>query len=158
MPRKFTAHFSGVTLNGLHDFFELVVPSTSVIVITRIQIFDDVNESSENAKLLLKRGIGSTAGSGGTTPTARQHSTGDAASDVSVRANATTPATAGGGSLETDLVLAFNWLSGLDYAPLPEDRIEYSPSQRVVIAPGAAPDNPSSRTISGTVSWEEYGG
>ena len=155
MGRMYTAKFSSVAVSASVDVFELTAPSDAVIVIHRAEITDETSETSEQAFAKMKRGIGATSGSSGGSATISKHQTGDGATGATVETNNTSKMTAGGGSIEDLGSRGFNWLTGFQYTPTPEERYVISPGERFAIE---IPAPAASRTISGELVFEEIGG
>lgn len=158
MSRMYSISFEEVAVTVAQDLFEILVPSDAVmrvhsVVIT--QSSDAKNSESEQLAYTIKRVTGApTSGSGGSTPTPRPHSQGDAAADITAEANNTTRLT--GGTSVTLWAEDTNIMSGWYYIPTPEMRFDFSPSTRCMIGLEAAPDD--SLTMSGTIIVEEIGG
>lgn len=155
----YTVSFVDVAVSVAQDLFELQVPADLVMRLHRVRITqssDAGDAESEQLKFAIKRGIGNTSGSGGTTPTPAKHATGDVASSVTTEANNTTQAVAGGGSLTTLLAENENVHLGFDYRPTPEERIDFSPSENCIVSLDGAPAD--ALTMSGYAVFEEIGG
>lgn len=159
MGMRYTTLFDGVAVTVAQDFFELTVPSDAAVIIHEVHIGQGTEEADAQAemlRILLKRGIGATSGSGGSTHTPAKLETGQAAAGSTVEINNTTAATAGGGSLTTFKADAFNVQIGWHYVPTPESRPVLSPSEILVVN---LPDAPAdSITFSGYIVFEEIGG
>lgn len=154
MGRMYVATFAGVSVSAVQDLFELTLPATCVVQIHRAEITNDASETSEQLPIQLRRGVGSTSGSGGSTATpAKLGGTGDPASTVTVEINNTTVMSAG--TITTLARRGFNVLSGWLYAPTPEERIVLSPSERLSVHLPTAPS--AAITLSGEVVFEELG-
>lgn len=157
MSRMYTAVFEGVSVSVAQDFFEIVAPADAAVRIHRVLITQDTSEITEQAVCKLVRGEGSvTSGSGGSTPTARPISKGDAAFGGTVEANNTTKMAVGTGALMVMHREGWNFLSGFDFRPTPEERLDISPSDRFTVELVTAPS--SAIAMSGTIVWEEIGG
>jgi len=157
MSRLYSASFEAVAVSAAQDFFEVVAPSDAVVVIHRILITQDTSEVSEQAVCRLIRGEGSvTSGSGGSSPTVNPTSKGDPAFGGTVEANNTTRMVVGSGALKVMHREGWNFLSGFDYRPTPEERIYISPGDRITVELPTAPSG--STTMSGTILFEEIGG
>jgi hypothetical protein len=159
LGRLYTVQFNSVAVTAVQDLFELVVPSDAVMVLRSIRITqesDAGDSASEQLAFQIKRGVGSTSGSGGTVPSVNKIQTGDAAAGITAEANNTTQAIAGGGSLTTLLEECENIHAGWLHAPPPDERFIFSPSEVCIIALQTTPAD--SLTMSGTVVVEEIGG
>lgn len=157
--RFYSAIFDEVAVTAVSDLFELICPSDAVLVIHTIDInqsSDAGDAESEQLHFDIKRATGSyTTGSGGTTPNATKHATGDAASGATVKVNNTTQAANGSGSIDNIFTTNENVMAGLSVNPPPEQRIILSPGEALIISMDAPAD---SLTLSGRVVFEEIGG
>lgn len=159
MGMRYSGSVSAVAVSAAQDFFELVCPADAVIVIHSIRIgqsSDFGDSAAEGLEVAFKRGVGSTSGSGGSTPAKNALETGFAASGATLEANNTTQAVAGGGSLTEILHDVFNVQIGFLYQPVPEERIVLSPGDEFYVSLDSAPGD--ALTMSGTMVWEEIGG
>jgi hypothetical protein len=155
----YTVQFSAVAVTADQDLFEGLVPADAIVRILRIRVTqssDAGDAESEQLRFQIKRGIGSTSGSGGTSPTANKHQTGDSASGLTWEVNNDTIAIAGGGSLTTILEEDENIHTGWDYHPTPEEYIYFSPNEEILVSLMADPAD--SLTMSGFLTYEEIGG
>lgn len=154
MGRMYTGVFEGVAVTVIQDLFELTVPATVAVILHRVRITNDAGETSEQLPVRLRRGVGATSGSGGSTPTPAKHVTGDAASGCTLEANNTTVMSAGTittvGRAGENIVGSF-----YRYEPTPEERIVLAPSERLVVHLPTAPG--ASLTLSGEITFEEIG-
>jgi len=152
----YTAVFENVTVTALQDLFEIIAPADAVLEILRWKISQEESETSEQLgfKTAMAAG-GYTTGSGGTTPTPGKIMTGDPTSGSTAKANNTTEAIAGGGSLVTIERYGENVLNGVEWIYLPEDRPIISPTDAFIIGLMVAP---TSLEMSGTIVWREMGG
>jgi len=157
---KFIANFDAVAVTVAQDLFELSFPSGVVAVLHEVKIVqssDAGDAESEQLRYQIKRGVGSTSGSGGSTQTPLKMVTASAISSVtSVELNNTTQATAGGGSLTVLVSDAENIHNGWYYLPRPELRILFGSDEELYISLPAAPAD--SLTMSGYIIWQEQGG
>ena len=155
MPMTYSARFSAVTVAAStpQDCFELVAPSDAAIELISCSLAQSSDAGDAEAEMLRVRiARASTSGSGGTTPNKNPHEVGFAASGATVEANNTTQATV------TLVMVAdvFNAQAGWYYKPIPEERVWLSPSGRLVVS---LPTGPLDElTMSGTITWAEYGG
>lgn len=153
----YSAVFSGVAVTAQQDFFELLAPADAVVVIHHIQLSQssDVGDAAEEGlSILLKRAIGSTSGTGGSTPTPSKMQTGFAAAGSVVEANNTTKLSAG--TTTTLFADVWNVRAPWVWLPTPECRIVLSPSERFTVELGTTPAD--SLTCNGTIVFEELGG
>lgn len=150
MGRKYSAVFEEVAVTAAQDFFQIIAPADSVVIIHGFEISQSSDTESEQLNILVHRG--STNGSGGSTPTARPLEVGDSAFGGTVEVNNTSQSTEGV-HLHT---ASFNVLNGYLWLPTPELRPVLSPSGQINIELQTAPLDPL--TMSGTVYFEEIGG
>jgi hypothetical protein len=156
MGRMYVATFTNVAVTAQQDFFEIVAPADSAVVIHYCNIsqssdYGDAND--EGLRVNIKRGQ-TTSGSGGGAFTPLPLAAGDAAFGGTVEINNTTIAADG-----TIVVLhaeAFNIRAGWNYMPTPECRIVISPGIRATIGLITTPAD--SLTMEGTLIFEEIGG
>ena len=150
----FTATFKDVAVAALQDLFSLVVGDDAPVTILSCTISQssDFGDSEEEGLLIsIVRGNG-TVGTGGTAPTARQHSTNGGAVITTIRANDTTEASAGS---EEDMHLeTWNVRMPWIYRPTPEEQFRTDQADDIVAVrlldvPG------STLTASGTLVWKE---
>lgn len=156
MGRMYTAIFSAVAVTAQQDFFEVVAPADSVVVLHAIylsQSSDTGDAAEELLQVAIKSGA-TTSGSGGTAPTAIPLSLGDAAFGGTVEVNNTTKASAG--TIVTHHKDSFNIRTGWVYMPTPEARKVLSPSARLTVELLTTPAD--SLTMDGTIVFEEIGG
>jgi len=160
MGRKYSAHFQAVTVTAQQDFFEILAPTDSVVLVHAIEIEQstEVGDAQEEMlQILLKRGVGSvTSGSGGTTPTAQPVEDGDTAFGGTVEANNTTRMATGSGSIEQLASWSWNERVPFNKTFIPELRPNISPGNRLTIELATTPAD--TMNISGTVWFEEVGG
>jgi hypothetical protein len=159
MGRIYTAVFEAVAITALQDLFEINAPADAVVLVHGFELFQttDVADAAEDVlRLRMVRGVSSTSGSGGSTPTAQPRDDGSPAFGGTVEANNTTIQVVGGGSLET--VRSFGWNIRIPMEKIftPEERPIISPSQRLTLELIAAPAD--SITASGAITFEEIGG
>lgn len=153
----YTASFAGVAVTVQQDLFELALPATCCVFVHHIELsqeteFGDAQE--EQLRILLKRGVGATTGSGGTTPTPAKLETGSAASTVTAKANNTTKMT--GGTITTIHPGTWQIRSERLWIPPPELRIVLSPSERFTVELATTPAD--SITMNGVIYFEQIGG
>lgn len=153
MGRVYTASVTDVAVTVAQDFFELTAPSDLVFCILSCHIGQSSDAGDAAAEMLtINITRYSTSGSGGSTPTARPHHVGDAATSVIEEANNTTQ----GGTPVVLFSEAFNVQAGWHYVPIPEERIWVSPSGIIAIELPVAPGD--SLTMSGSITYEVFGG
>lgn len=160
MGRIYSGQFNSVNYDtSVQDLFEILLTATVVGILHEVKITqesDAGDAQSEQIAYQIKRGIGNTSGSGGTTLAPNKHETGDAASvDAAIELNNTTQAIAGGGSLITILEDCQNIHNGWHYLPTPEARIIFAPSEAIIVSIETIPSD--TITLSGYVVWEELG-
>lgn len=157
MSMMYTGVFGAVAVTAAQDFFELTAPADCIVVVHMVEItqhsdFQDAGE--EIVQIALKRGVGSTSGSGGTAPTPVKLQSGFAAAGSSLEVNNTTKMTSG--TITTVWQSAWNERSPWLWLPTPEMRIVLSPSERLTVELVGAPGD--SITTNGTIVFEEIGG
>lgn len=153
MGRMYSATFEEVAVTAIQDLFEINAPADSVVAIHGVVISQSSDAGdSESEQLNVLVHLGSTSGSGGSTPTARPLNLGDAAFGGTVEANNTSQSTEGV-FLHAE---SFNVMAGLQIWLPPECRWIISPSDRLIIELQVAPAD--SLTMSGVVYFEEIGG
>lgn len=155
MGRMYTAQFNGVAATAQQDLFEIVAPSTAIVVIHELCLsqLTEVADAAEEMLLILLKSGSTTTGSGGSAPSKVAQLFGDAASGATVAANNTTKAT--GGTIVTHH--AWNWNVRVPFQMIwtPETRPVLAPSRRWTCELATTPAD--SITISGSVTWEELG-
>ncbi len=154
LGRVYTAQVSAIAVTAIQDFIEVNCPSDAVVIIHSIRIaqYSDVGDAAaEMLPVQITRATG-TAGSGGTTPTARPHQVGTVAFGGTVEVNNTTQA----GTTTVVLSDSFNIRSGWFYNPPEDERIVISPSGVLVVELPVAPAD--ELTMEGSVTFEELGG
>lgn len=152
----YSTQFNGVAVTAQQDFFELVNAATKVVVVHEVRLAQstDVGDAAEEGlSLLVKRGVGSTSGSGGSAGTVVKFQTGDAAGSASTEVNNTTKMSAG--TITTLLADVWNVRAGWLWLPTPECRPVLAPSERLTVELGTTPAD--SITVNGTIIWEEIG-
>ena len=153
MGRMYSAIFEEVAVTAAQDLFEINAPADSVVALHSVIITQSSDAGDvEDEQLSIIIHLGSTSGSGGTTPTARPLELGSPAFGGTVEVNNTTQSTEGN-ILHAE---AFNVRAGFYYRPTPEERIIISPSDRLIIELQTAPAD--SLTMSGTAIFEAIGG
>lgn len=155
MRGMYSCVIDGVSVSAAQDLFELKAAAAVPIIIHRIEIGQDTDETSQEAVIKLTRTSGApTSGSGGSSGTAvKLGGIGDGATQTTIEINNTTPIS--GGTAVRCGRRAFNWLNGFVFAPTPEERILVAGGEyftvNLVTAPSAA------LTVSGEIVWEELG-
>jgi len=148
----YSAVIEGVSVSAAQDLFALT-PVGHAIRVHRIEVDQDTSETSEVLPIRVRRGIGATAGSGGSAVTPNRLKSGATAATTTVARNNTTAATAGSGSLLTLVRRSFNVVTGWVYGSTDHETITVVPGETLVVnlptAPGAA------LTISAEIIFEE---
>ncbi len=156
----YKAVFKEVAVTALQDLFELLCPTDAVIEILSYKIGQSSDFGDAEAEVLAiewVRGEGTvTSGSGGSTPTPSPTQKGYAAAGGICEVNNTTRMLAGSGALVDVEADTFNAQIGYLYQPTPEEREWLSPGDRMTVALPNGPND--SLTMSGTLTWTEYGG
>lgn len=157
MGRVYTAIFSAVAVSAVQDFFEVLAATGKPFKLLRItlgQTGTDIGDANDEVlRVQIKRWIGGTSGSGGSTATLNKHATNDAAAGPTPEINNTTQAVAGGGSLTTILEETFNIRVGYEYLPTPEQVMIFLAAEAAIVSLPAAPTD--SVTMSGSITIEE---
>src|SRR5690348_3081828 len=93
----FTASFKRISVGtAVQDLFEISVPSTAFIVLLALEIIPTADEINEQISLDIKQFSGAfTSGSGGGSPTVRDHNGKFGSSSCTAERNNTTQATGG---------------------------------------------------------------
>ena len=155
MGRVYTAQFSGQATAAQVDFFELVAPSTAVVLIHELELtqLTELADAQEEMLLVLMKQGQTTSGSGGATPTAVPRIFGDTAFGGTVETMNTTKATAG--TIVTHS--AWNWNIRIPFQKIwtPETRPILRPSRRMTIELATTPLD--SITFAGTLTFESIG-
>ncbi len=161
MGRFYSIPITRQAVSTIIDLWELLAASGKPFYLHEIrlgQASDYGDAAAEGLAIEIKRGIGNTSGSGGSSGTAQKHATNDAAGGVTAEILNTTQAVAGGGSLTTIQSDAFNAQAGYQYLPPPEQRLLFLAAESCIIslqgASGTA--GPADElTVSGNVIIEE---
>ena len=135
------------------EVFSIDAPSDAVLEILSCRVGQLTLEGDANAEMLsikFARFSGAQDATGTGNPTARPHNLGGAASGAVVESGCT------GTSATQTTVLEDGWnvQAGWLYLPIPEERFWISPSQGFVVNLEA----PTSMTVTGSLTWREYGG
>ena len=155
MSRIYTAQFNGVAVTAQQDLFEIVAPSTGVVLIHELGLsqLTEIKDAEEEMLLILLKSGQTTTGSGGSAPTKVPRLFGDAAASATVAANNTTKATAG------TIVTHYNWHWNVrvpfQMIWTPETRPVLSPSRRGTVELATTPAD--SVTVGGYIVWEAIG-
>lgn len=152
----YSAQFNGTAVTAQVDFFELANAATKTIIVHEVRLAQSTevgDAAEEGLSVLLKRGVGSTSGSGGSAGTAVKLQTGDAAAAAAVETCNTTKMSAG--TITTLLADVWNVRAGWLWLPTPECRPVLAPSERLTVELGTTPAD--SVTCNGTIVWEELG-
>lgn len=154
----YVASFDAVAVSAAQDLISVQTDDDKVVIVHEAkftQSSDAGDAESEQLRFSLSRGVGYTAGSGGSSVNAQPLDAGDAADSATVRANDTTQATAGAGSLTNLMATAEHVQAGWHYLPTPEMRPAVGGSSALIFALDAAPSD--ALTMSGYVIFEEIG-
>ena len=156
MGRMYTVVFEAGSVTAQQDFFEVVAPADSVVVLHSVVLTQtsDVGDAAEEMLSVAIRSGQTTSGSGGSAPTAIPLSLGDAAFGGTVEVNNTTKASLG--TIVSHHRESFNIRTGLVYLPTPEMRKTLSPSARMTVELLTTPAD--ALTMDGTLVFEEIGG
>lgn len=151
--RIYTVVFEEVAVTAAQDLWEIVAPADAVVILQKVTVSQssDAGDSADEQLNILFH-LGSTSGSGGSTPTARPRQTGSPAFGGTIETNNTTQSTEGN-QLEAE---SWNIRNGYVWLPTPDDEIVISPSDTLIIELQTAPAD--SLTMSGTATIQELGG
>ena len=156
MGRIYTAQFTDVAITAIQDLFEIVAPADSVVIIHDVHVGQrsDVGDAAEEILSIQFTSGHTTSGSGGGSVTPVPRLLGDAAFGGTCEVNNTTQAADG------TIVVHYSWQWNIrgpfDKIWTPETRPVLSPSRRACFELPVAPAD--SITVSGTVTFEEFGG
>ena len=153
MGRMYSVNNSVASLTTAADMIEITAPNDAIVVLHSVHVTQETefgDAAAEMLDFLIHRG--STTGSVGATPTAAPLEAGDAAFGGTVETGNTTQGTEGTVLHRETAHIA----SGFHYVPTPEERIVISPSGRLIIELGTAPDDSIDLRVSAV--FEEIGG
>ena len=152
--RLYRAQFSLISISAIQDIWELNCPSDAVVEVLSMQIgqvSDLVDANAENLAIQISKAP-TASGSGGAPVTPVAGMSGGAAFGGTVERNNTTQAT---GTVQGETLI---WNIALEYlyAPIPEERVWLSPSERLVFELPVAPG--SALVCYSTLRFRAYGG
>lgn len=153
MSRIYTVSFNGVAVTAQQDLFEVVAPSTGVVIIHAIELSQttELGDAAEEQLLILFKSGQTTSGSGGTAPTPVSLAFGDTAAGFTAEVNNTTKASVG--TIVTHAAWSWNIRSEFIRIFTPEMRPIVRPSRRATVELATTPAD--SITINGTIWIEE---
>lgn len=157
VPFANPAGTAGSSVTAAIDAWEIVNAATKCLILHEIvfgQYSDPGDAQAEQLSVIIKRGITNTAGSGGSAVTPTKHQTGDAAAAFTAKVGNTTQATSAGGSLTSVRAEPWNVQAGYQYAPPPEQRLTFAPSESIVVSITVPSD---ALTYEGVMVLEEIG-
>lgn len=154
----YTASFTDVAATAVQDLFEVLCPSDAVLELLGLTFgqTDDVGDAAEEILLTTLRMVSGapTSGSSGSTPTPIPHNLGAPASGVTLEANNITQLSGGTNVILKPILINVRIPETEIY--IPEGRYFISPSTRLL---WELEDTPAdSLTISGSITWREWGG
>lgn len=153
MGRMYSVTSSAAALVTAGDVMEINAPTDAVVILHRVFFGQDTDYGDAQAEILrIQLNRATTGGSGGGTPTANPLSAGDSAFGGTCESFNTTDAT----TLTTLIDEAFNVQAGWLYDPTPEERIEISPGERIVLFLEKAPSSAFDAVV--TMIFEAVGG
>lgn len=152
MARVYSVIFQGVTVAAAQDFFEITAPATTGLRLLEVRLGKNGSETDHELYVHIKRGAGSTSGSGGSAATPAAFDANGPAAAATAKVNNTTIMSAG--TITTLLADTFSTASGWFWVPTPECQIHCGPSQRLAVA---TTSTPTSAAWSGTAIFEELG-
>lgn len=157
MPNIYNCPIPATAVTVQVDLWEIVVPATKVVYIHEISLgqSSDVGDAQEEIiGIELRRGVGSTTGTGGTqAATPAKTETGDGTPGTTYDYLNTTLMTAG--TITLIELKPWNVRGEFLYLPTPEKRPILAPSERLAVRLVAAPAD--SLTIFGNLTLEEVG-
>jgi len=156
MSQMYTVQFNAVAATAQQDFFELTNAATSVLFIHSVELSqssDYGDAQDEGLSILMKRGVSTTSGSGGSAPTPAKLETGTTAATATAEVNNTTKQT--GGTITTLRADVWSVRAPYLYLPTPEMRIVLAPSERFTVELATTPAD--SLTCNGTLTYERIG-
>lgn len=156
MGRIYTAQFTDVAITAIQDLFEIVAPADSVVIIHDVHFGQrsDVGDAAEEILSIQFTSGQTTSGSAGSSVTPVPRLLGDAAFGGTCEINNTTQAQ--DGTIVTHYSWQWNIRGPFDKIWTPETRPVLSPSRRACFELPVAPAD--AITVSGTVTFEEFGG
>ena len=155
MGRVYYINFEAVAATALQDLFEILAGSGKDFEVLRLEIMQtsDVGDAAEEILgIQLKRAVGGTSGSGGSTATPVARNKNDSAAGVTAEINNTTPHTSG--TVTVVKRIGWNVRQALDHIFMPEDRPYIHAADRLLVALPVAPAD--SLTVSGCLTIAEY--
>lgn len=156
MGRFYTVQFTGVAVTAQQDLFEITATSTRPLFIHALSLSQSTevgDAQEEGLSILLRRGVGSTSGSGGTAPTPAPLETNQGASGFTAEVNNTTKMSVG--TITTLAPMNWNVRMPFDWIPTPEIRPLVGVSERFTVELATTPAD--SITMSGCLWVEEVG-
>jgi hypothetical protein len=162
MGRRYTIPIDAVAVTAVQDLFEVKAATGKPFWLRRVvvtQHTDYGDAQAEGLRFRVKKATGAyTTGSGGTTPTAQQHMSGDSAFGGTAKINNTTQAVAGSGAIAVIQPEAANIQGGYENFPTTDDSLYFAGGTNaeacIVDLPTAPAD---SITVSGYMVVEELG-
>lgn len=157
MGKLYTVQFTGVSVAAQQDLFEILNAASRLLYVHSLELSQSTEVSDaqeEGLSILLKRGVGSTTGSGGTAPTPTPWETNQGASAFSAKVNNTTKMTVG--TITT--LVATNWnvrSTPFTWLWTPELRPVVGVSEKFTVELATTPVD--AITMSGTLWVEEVG-
>ena len=153
----YVVSFDAVAVTAQQDLLDVLSATTTVCELLGVSLSQhtETGDAAEEELLLyLKRGVGSTVGSGGSAQTPIKLETGAAAAAFSARKNDTTIMT--GGTITILHTEAWNVRSAFYFEPPPERRIFLSPAERLTLHLASTPAD--SITMNCAMYIGQYGG
>ena len=134
--RRYNIEFEAQSVSVVNDLIVVAAPATMVVQVMRAWIGQDGNTTSEQGRVLLARTSGSNVG---TSITPAPLEVGDPASSITCSYLPSSNNTAGAVLMGPR---SFNWVTGDEWVPAPEERIIIPPSGKMIfrldLAPSAA--------------------
>lgn len=133
--RRYSVQVNAVSVSTAKDLVRITAPSTMLLCVLRAWCGQSGNNTSEQGRLIVQRASDSQSG---TSETPAPLEAGDPAATFTCQTLTADHALTGDPILDR----GFNWVSGDEWVPAPEERIWVPPSAKLVLrlatVPGAA--------------------
>lgn len=158
MGRMYIGGFAGSSVSAIQDIWEINVPSDALVILhamTLVQQTSFGDAAEEVLRLEIKRGVGSTSGSGGSgSVPSFPIQTGSSSFGGTLEHSNTTQAS--GGTITTLAKIGWNIRMPFHHIFIPKERPIFSPSQMLLFSLESTPS--VTLTMAGTILFEEVGG
>lgn len=146
--RRYSVQVNAAAVTTAKDLIRITAPSTMLLCVLRAWCGQSGNNTSEQSRLIVQRASDSQSGTG-ETPGALE--AGDPAATFTCQTLTADHTLTGDPILDR----AFNWVSGDEWVPAPEERIWVPPSAKLVLRLALAPS--ASKTVSAGLIVAEVG-